>query len=87
MDLTLSYLGFAQSLFAILLMLTKRPLKIAHTLYFAIQLLGFALIFGLDILQNYNIIPPHRHLLSPKYQNVGSSIIFLICQIYHKRLQ
>jgi Transcriptional regulator containing an amidase domain and an AraC-type DNA-binding HTH domain len=83
MDLTLSYLGFAQSLFAILLMLTKRPLKIAYII-FAIQLLGFALIFGLDILQNYNIIPPHRHLLSLSIRMLAAPLFFLYAKYITK---
>lgn len=76
MDLIFSCIGFSQSLFIILLLLTKRPLKIAYIIL-CIQLFGFALIFGLDILQSYNIIPAHRHILSLSIRMMAAPLFFL----------
>lgn len=83
MDLIFSYIGFAQSLFSILLLLTKRPLKIAYVIL-SVQLLGFALIFGLDILQNYNIIPTHRHILSLSIRMMAGPLFFLYAKYITK---
>jgi AraC-type DNA-binding domain-containing proteins len=47
-------------------------------------LLGFALIFGLDILQNYNIIPTHRHILSLSIRMMAGPLFFLYAKYITK---
>ncbi len=63
MDLTITYIGFLQALIAIILILTKKPLKIAYVIL-GVLIMLFAVMFGLDILQNYDIIPAKRTVMS-----------------------
>lgn len=76
MDLIFSYIGFSQSLFAIIMILTKRPLKIAHVILCAL-LLVFALMFGLDILRNYHLIPSHRWVVSLSLRMLCAPLFYL----------
>lgn len=76
MDLIFSYIGFSQSLFAILLILTKKPVKIAYYIL-SILLFDFTLIFGLDILQYYELIPPHRWAISLSIRMMYPPLFFL----------
>lgn len=76
MDLILSYIGFSQSLFAIIMILTKRPMKIAYIIL-CVLLMVFALIFGLDILQNYGIVPSRRWFLSLSIRMLCAPLLFL----------
>ena len=76
MDLILSYIGFSQSIFAIIMILTKRPIKIAYVTL-GLLLMAFALTFGLDILQNYNIVPSRRWFLSLSIRMLCAPLIFL----------
>ena len=63
MDLIITYIGFSQALIAIVLILTKKPLRIAYIILCTL-ILVFAVMFGLDILQHYNIIPAKRTVIS-----------------------
>lgn len=76
MDLILSYIGFSQSIFAIIMILTKRPMKIA-SIILCVLLMVFALIFGFDILQNYGIVPSHRWFLSLSLRMLCAPLLFL----------
>jgi AraC-like DNA-binding protein len=76
MDLIVSYMGFSQSIFAIIMLLTKRPVKIA-TIILCALLLVFALTFGLDILQNYGIVPSRRWFLSLSLRMMCAPLIYL----------
>lgn len=76
MDLIISYIGFSQALFALVLILTKRPLKIAHVIL-GVLLLVFALMFGLDILRNYHIIPSHRWTVSLSIRMLFAPLFYL----------
>lgn len=76
MDLIISYIGFSQALFAFVLILTKRPLKIAHIIL-GVLLLVFALMFGLDILRNYQIIPSHRWTVSLSIRMLFAPLFYL----------
>ena len=76
MDLIFSYIGFSQSLFAIIMILTKRPLKIAHVIL-CVLLLVFALMFGLDILRNYHLIPSHRWVVSLSLRMLCATLFYL----------
>jgi AraC-like DNA-binding protein len=76
MDLILSYIGFSQSIFAIILILTKRPIKIASILL-CVLLMVFALTFGFDILQNYGIVPYKRWFLSLSLRMMCAPLIYL----------
>jgi len=63
MDLIIAYIGFLQALIAVILILTKKPLRIAYIIL-CVLILVFAVMFGLDILQYYNIIPAKRTVIS-----------------------
>lgn len=63
MDLIVSYIGFTQALISSILILTKKPLKTAYFFLSAI-ILVFAVMYGLDILQNYHIVPADRKGIS-----------------------
>jgi AraC-like DNA-binding protein len=76
MDLILSYIGFAQSIFAIILILTKRPMKIAFIIL-CVLLMVFAFTFGLDILQNYGIVPSRRWFVSLSLRMMFAPLIYL----------
>lgn len=76
MDLIVSYIGFSQSIFAIIMLLTKRPVKIA-TIILCVLLMVFALTFGLDILQNYGIVPTRRWFLSLSLRMMCAPLIYL----------
>ena len=76
MDLILSYIGFSQSIFAIIMILTKRPMKIA-SIILCVLLMIFALTFGLDILQNYDILPSRRWFLSLSIRMLCAPLLFL----------
>jgi AraC-like DNA-binding protein len=76
MDLIVSYIGFSQSIFAIIMILTKRPMKIA-SIVLCVLLMVFALIFGFDILQNYGIVPLHRWFLSLSLRMLFAPLLFL----------
>lgn len=58
------------------MLLTKRPKKIA-TLILCVLLLVFALTFGLDILQNYGIVPSKRWFLSLSLRMMCAPLIYL----------
>lgn len=76
MDLILSYIGFSQSIFAIIMILTKRPMKIA-SIMLCVLLMVFALTFGFDILQNYGIVPSRRWFLSLSLRMLCAPLLFL----------
>lgn len=76
MDLILSYIGFSQSIFAIIMILTKRPMKIA-SIILCVLLLVFALTFGFDILQSYGIVPTRRWFLSLGLRMMCAPLIYL----------
>lgn len=76
MDLILSYIGFSQSIFAIIMILTKRPMKIA-SIILCVLLMVFALTFGFDILQNYGIVPSRRWFLSLSLRMLCAPLFFL----------
>lgn len=76
MDLIISYIGFSQALFASMFILTKKPLKIAHVIL-SVLLLVFALMFGLDILRNYHIIPSHRWAVSLSIRMLFAPLFYL----------
>lgn len=76
MDLIVSYIGFSQSIFAIIMLLTKRPVKIA-TIILCVLLMVFALTFGLDILQNYGIVPSRRWFLSLSLRMMCAPLFYL----------
>lgn len=63
MDLIIAYIGFSQALIAVILILTKKPLRIAYIIL-CVLIIVFAVLFGLDILQHYNIIPAKRSVIS-----------------------
>jgi len=83
MDLIISYIGFSQALFGFVFILTKRPLKIA---YFIIGnlLLVFALMFGLDILRNYHLIPFHRWTISLSTRMLLAPLFYLYAKYITK---
>ena len=76
MDLILSCIGFSQSIFAIIMLLTKRPMKIA-SIILCVLLMVFALTFGFDILQNYGILPSRRWFLSLSLRMLCAPLLFL----------
>ncbi|RVT79669.1 AraC family transcriptional regulator [Flavobacterium sufflavum] len=76
MDLILSYIGFSQSIFAIIMILTKRPMKIA-SIILCVLLMVFALTFGFDILQHYGILPSRRWFLSLSLRMMCAPLLFL----------
>lgn len=76
MDLIISYIGFSQSIFAIILILTKRPIKIAYIIL-CVLLMVYTLIFGLDILQNYGLIPPNRWVVSLSIRMLCAPLLYL----------
>lgn len=76
MDLIFSSIGFSQALFAIVMMLTKKPLKIADAIL-GVLLLVFAITFGLDILQKFDIIPANRWFFSLSLRMLCAPLFFL----------
>jgi len=76
MDLIVTFIGFSQSFFAIFLMLNKNPLKIADKI-FAVLLAVFALMFGLDILQNLHIIQANRTGISLSLNMLFAPLLYL----------
>ena len=83
MDLIFSCIGFSQSIFAIIMILTKRPIKIAYIIL-CVLLMVFAITFGLDILQQYNIIPSHRWFLSLSLRMLCAPLFFLYAKYITK---
>lgn len=76
MELIVSFIGLSQSLFAIVLMLTKRPLKIADYIL-CMFFLSFVFVFGLDIMSYYGVIVPNRWFISLGLWFLLSPLIFL----------
>lgn len=76
MDIILLCIGFSQTLFAMAMILTKRPIKIAYIILCAL-LLVYGLTFGLDILQHYGVIPTHRWFLSLSLRMLFAPLFFL----------
>lgn len=85
MDIILLAIGLSQSLFAISMIMTKRPVKIAYIILCAL-LLVYALIFGLDILQYCHIIPSHRWFLSLSLRMFCGPLFFLYAKYITKDL-
>lgn len=83
MDLIFLYIGFSQALFAFIFILTKRPLKIAYIIL-GILLLVFALMFGLDILRNYHLIPSHRWTISLSTRMLLAPLFYLYAKYITK---
>jgi AraC-like DNA-binding protein len=83
MDLIISYIGFSQSVFAIILLLTKKPVKIAY-LILGVLLFQFALTFGLDILQYYGVVEAHRWAISLSIRMLYAPLFFLYAKYITK---
>lgn len=83
MDLIISYIGFSQAIFAIILMLTKKPVKIAYYIL-SVLLFQFALTFGLDILQYHGIVEAHRWAISLSIRMLYSPLFFLYAKYITK---
>jgi AraC-like DNA-binding protein len=86
MDLIISYVGFSQTIFAIYLMFTKSPLKIADVIL-AVLLAVFALMFGLDILHNYNIIESNRWAISLSLAMMYAPLLYLYSKYVTKKYE
>lgn len=76
MDLIISSIGFAQSIIAFLIILTKRPLRISY-LILSCLILVFTLMFGLDILSNFNIIVSNRWFFSLSFTMLIPPLFYL----------
>lgn len=76
MDLPILYIGLSQSFFAVIVLLLKKPLKIADVIL-AILLGAFALAFGFDILQVYGILPDNRWVISISLFMLFAPLIYL----------
>lgn len=76
MDLMISYIGFVQAILAIILIYNKKPLKIAYVILCSL-ILVFVIKFGLDILQNYNIIPANRPVISLSLTMFCAPLLYL----------
>lgn len=76
MDLIISSIGFAQSFIAFLLILTKRPLRISYLILGSL-ILVFTLMFGLDILSNFNIIVSNRWFFSLSFTMLIPPLFYL----------
>lgn len=53
--MTISYMGFTQAIIAIIIVLMKKPLKIADIIL-SVLLFSFVLLFGINLLQVYNVL-------------------------------
>lgn len=76
MDLIISYIGFSQALYTAVMLLTKRPLRIAEFIL-GVLLIVFALLYGFDILQNYNLVPTNRWFISLSITMLFGPLLFL----------
>ncbi len=76
MELPILYIGLSQSLFAVVVILMKRPLKIADVIL-SLLLLDFSLVFGFDILQMYGILPDNRWVISISLFMLFAPLVFL----------
>lgn len=75
MDLSM-YLGLSQSLLAFVVLLMKKPLKIADIIL-SLFMLSFALLFGLDVLQSQGLLPDNRWGISISLTMVFAPLLFL----------
>ena len=75
MDLSM-YLGLSQSLLAFVVLLMKKPLKIADVIL-SLFMLAFALLFGLDVLQSQSLLPDNRWVISISLTMVFAPLLFL----------
>jgi AraC-like DNA-binding protein len=76
MDLPILYIGLSQSFFAVIVILMKKPLKIADVIL-GIFLMAFAVAFGLDILQIYGILPDKRWVISLSLFMLFAPLLYL----------
>lgn len=83
MDIIISYIGFSQAIFAIILMLTKKPIKIAYFIL-SVLLFQFALTFGLDILQYHGVVEAHRWAISLSIRMLYAPLFFLYAKYITK---
>jgi len=76
MDLPISFIGLSHSIFAVIVILIKRPLKIADVIL-SILLFVFTLTFGFDVLQAYGILPNNRWVVSMSLFMLFAPLIYL----------
>jgi AraC-type DNA-binding domain-containing proteins len=86
MDLILSYVGLSQSLFGIILILTKKPLKIAQVIL-CVLILAFAMKFGLDILHIYKLLPENRWFISLGLTMLFAPLFYLYSKYITKEFE
>lgn len=75
MDLSM-YLGLSQSFLAFVVLLMKKPLKVADVIL-SLFMLAFVLLFGFDVLQNEGILPDNRWVISISLTMVFAPLLFL----------
>ena len=76
MNLPVSYIGFAQAIFAALIILFKKPLKIADVIL-GIWLIAIACMFQMNIMQEYQFIPENIWVLSLSLSMTFPPFLFL----------
>jgi AraC-like DNA-binding protein len=76
MDSIVAYIGFFLALFGIIMIYSKKPRKVAYVIL-CVLLLVFGLMFGLDILQYYNLIPANRRVISLSLTMLFAPLFYL----------